>query len=631
MKMLRSLALFALLVALALPASAQFYEVVDLGDLGGGNTFPKAVNDNGVVVGRSDNANADARAFLWDDALLIREVVDGFLANGIASRANDINETGLIVGARGLEGSDLEPYSWTWDGVNGFTQTDLGALADGRLGEAMGVNASGVIVGYTETAPGQIQNPGILFADSILIRAFRWSGGSISAILNMIQGTEADAGDPVPSWGLDVNDAGAVVGAVMADGRLFGAHWDTADEIMIVDADGVTEGSADEANPLFRVNSSDLAAGAASAPFAARTQAYNFDATGGTVGAIPNTADLLPGLIAGTLPPPDDVVQEIEGAANDINDAGVSVGFSTIPANPGEAPRAVRWVGGAPEDLNGLNGVAASGWELLFATGINDMPIPWMVGIGFAPSGAVRAWLLRPTDAPPPVAAADPFKCYRVAENGRRTFQRRYVTLDDQFGSSNAQVLVPNELCAPVSKNQEPSTNPDAHLLCYKIRSDARRESRLVTDEDQFGTEELRVSGPAQLCLPAVKNDEGAANENHYQCYRARGNPPIGPFQAVLSDQFETKVTDLTGTSLHCNPVAKHDLDSSDYNGVIPYPGRHLKCYDIADAPGQAPFRGATVTTADQFGTLSLSVGTPTRFCEPACKNGECPIEPEVP
>jgi hypothetical protein len=213
----------------------------------------------------------------------------------------------------------------------------------------------------------------------------------------------------------------------------------------------------------------------------------------------------------------------------------------------------------------------------------------------------------------------DGFKCYKVKEPGRRTFEPVTRPLVDQFGDSFAKVLTPFELCAPASKNQEPVGDPNSHLLCYKIRSFGERTTRFVTDEDQFGPEELRVGSAVEFCVPAVKNNEGVAIENNYQCYQARGNPPIGPFEAVLEDQFETKTTDLIRTSLHCNPVL-----GGDDVGALVDPNRHLKCYDIADADGQARFPGAFVTTEDQFGPLSLQVGRPTRFCEPACKNDEC-------
>jgi hypothetical protein len=146
-----------------------------------------------------------------------------------------------------------------------------------------------------------------------------------------------------------------------------------------------------------------------------------------------------------------------------------------------------------------------------------------------------------------------------------------------------------------------------------------------VTDADQFGEEGVLVGAAIELCVPATKDreDEGPTWQdletglNHFQCYRALGFPRIGPFQVELKDQFQTKLTDVIGTSLHCNPASKNQ-------GPVPRPDDHLKCYSIADAPGQFPFFGATVTVEDQFGTKKIVAGRTTRLCERACKNDEC-------
>jgi hypothetical protein len=191
------------------------------------------------------------------------------------------------------------------------------------------------------------------------------------------------------------------------------------------------------------------------------------------------------------------------------------------------------------------------------------------------------------------------------------------VTLDDPFGLSDAKLLTPYELCTPVDKNGESISDPHAHLMCYKLRSYAPRARRHVTDSDQFGDEALTVGSPIELCVPAIKNEEGERSIpelesvlNHFQCYRATGDPQFGPLPPVsLVDQFEAKDTELTGTALHCNAVAKNE-------GFVPDPANRLKCYDIADVAGQAAFPGAAVTTLDQFGPLALEVGRPNRLCE---------------
>jgi hypothetical protein len=231
-------------------------------------------------------------------------------------------------------------------------------------------------------------------------------------------------------------------------------------------------------------------------------------------------------------------------------------------------------------------------------------------------------------------SCGDNYKCYKAKETFPRNFERQNVSLFDQFGITDAMVLTPFELCNPVRKNNENIGNEDAHLMCYKIRPRAEKQLRVVTDSDQFGDEQLRVGGAIELCVPATKNRdvsdpdaptwEDLENElNHYQCYQARldrGSDPLPfPFQVELEDQFETKITDVIRTSLHCNPVSKNE-------GEIPRPDDHLKCYDIVDSvlPPQPPFTGQTVTVEDQFGFKVIQAGRITRLCEEACKNGEC-------
>jgi hypothetical protein len=292
---------------------------------------------------------------------------------------------------------------------------------------------------------------------------------------------------------------------------------------------------------------------------------------------------------------------------------------------------------GSPPSGLSCPGTGENGRVYLRFQGIPDCTIdPCPTALNFEVLSRAEGWAFVEDGSRPPERAAgagptpiecvpgedgggEGFKCYRVKEPGRRTFRRQDVTLLDQFddSSSSATVLAPYELCAPASKDEEPVTDEDSHLLCYKIRSWAPRVARFVTDTDQFGDENLRVGPAVELCLPAIKNDEGTADENHFQCYQARpsrGIPLPFPIRVELEDQFETKDTDLLRTSLHCNPVDKN-------GGGIPYPSRHLKCYNIQDASEQDPFPGERVTTSDQFGPLTLQVGTPTRFCEPACKN----------
>jgi hypothetical protein len=84
-----------------------------------------------------------------------------------------------------------------------------------------------------------------------------------------------------------------------------------------------------------------------------------------------------------------------------------------------------------------------------------------------------------------------------------------------------------------------------------------------------------------------------------------------------LTDQFETKSTDLSRSVFVCNPTAK-TFDSTT-TGIVD-PTGHLKCYDADDSAGQPRFTGRTVSVDDQFGTWDVRIGKVSHVCEPATK-----------
>jgi hypothetical protein len=243
-------------------------------------------------------------------------------------------------------------------------------------------------------------------------------------------------------------------------------------------------------------------------------------------------------------------------------------------------------------------------------------------------------------EASDPCETGDSFKCYtaKLDPRGPR-FSSREVTLQDQFRTTNARVLRPYELCTPVDKNGEGIANESAHLMCYKIIDGGprgRRGSETVRVTDQFGTEQMITANSRVLCVPAIKNcdpEEQSCGEqlrqlqselNHFQCYAARTQPgfapvidPADPLQVELTDQFETKSTDLSRSVFVCNPTAK-SFDSTTTEIVDPT--KHLKCYDADDSPGQPRFTGRTVSVDDQFGSWDVRVGNVSHLCEDATK-----------
>jgi probable HAF family extracellular repeat protein len=120
-------------------------QMIDLGTLPNG-TFSeaRAISNRGQVVGGAfpEPGTGISRAFLWDQGVMTA-LPD--LAGSDSSWANDVNDAGVIVGASGFR-----PVRW----VNGVPQ-QLGPISGLQVGgEAVGINASGVIVGHSPDPSG---------------------------------------------------------------------------------------------------------------------------------------------------------------------------------------------------------------------------------------------------------------------------------------------------------------------------------------------------------------------------------------------------------------------------------------------------------------------------------------------
>lgn len=255
----------------------------------------------------------------------------------------------------------------------------------------------------------------------------------------------------------------------------------------------------------------------------------------------------------------------------------------------------------------------------------------------------------------PPV---NDFKCYAIKPEPRSRFERRAISITDQFGSRGAMIARPFEICAPVDKNGEGIQDPEAHLTCYKLVSRQRDSWRILGDIDQFTTpvqdslfvpESLIVGRAAELCLPAVKNCEeneegqcGRALEavqerlSHFQCYQARSiaEDPLVPGLLSLADQFASTTSDVGAAIKHCNPLTGKALDGGSIEElpVVTFPpdeegGRfweggeevHLKCYGLED---ETRLPRTSVEIRDQLypDGYRVRVGNSLQLCEPAVK-----------
>ncbi len=129
------------------------YTVTDLGTLGGPESIPNAISQNGIIVGNAMVSVSSNHPFIYRGNGPMQDI--GLLdpVNGVAGDADSVNCFGQVVGQPGAalgNGSDSGQafyYSGSWSPVG------LGTLG-GQSSIAHGINSSGQIAGEAQTASG---------------------------------------------------------------------------------------------------------------------------------------------------------------------------------------------------------------------------------------------------------------------------------------------------------------------------------------------------------------------------------------------------------------------------------------------------------------------------------------------
>jgi probable HAF family extracellular repeat protein len=257
--------------------------VVDLGSLGGPHTYAWDINDEGFVVGVSEDEHSRQLPFIWRDGVMMR-LFDGSKEprEGVAYGINNHGQVvGVLYPSRGDQGSHA--FSWA---RGSFTRLDA-PPGDGWTGStAWDINDAGAIV-------GEVQNDQAVFAA-------RWSRGhavvldhsakalseaalAINAFgLAVGRNTDAELGLRATSWSSEgakylafesamataINDIGTIVGKhdmstasrrafVQTDGVGIDLHAATRDnpyassEAMDIDCAGRIVGAAFRSDPAW--------------------------------------------------------------------------------------------------------------------------------------------------------------------------------------------------------------------------------------------------------------------------------------------------------------------------------------------------------------------------------------------
>ncbi len=127
--------------------------LTDLGDLGGGDSSATAINDHGIVAGESSTAAGTTRAFRYDLATHVMTDLGALLPGASFSEARGINDSGVIVGDADYRPSTSEypppdRHAFRWDPATS-AMTDLGEPGTNQGSAAQDINDSGVIVGWS--------------------------------------------------------------------------------------------------------------------------------------------------------------------------------------------------------------------------------------------------------------------------------------------------------------------------------------------------------------------------------------------------------------------------------------------------------------------------------------------------
>jgi len=310
--MTRTVYCICAVLLLATLAAAQAYRVTDLGVLSGDvSTAGRAISPSGQVVGDAEN---NLQAFFWSTAQGLRGLPH--LQGGGYSVAMGINASGLIAGYSTYNELESE-HAVLW--INGRIQ-DLGTLPGGDDSWANAINASSQVVGASNSSKTQPN-------------AFLWSKGKGMFDLGVLpKGFYSEA--------FGVNSSGQVVGmSNTVGGNWHAFSWSKSTGMKDL---GTLDSGKSTGATANAINDSGQIVGTSSCGSSC-THAALWTSTG--------IQDL------GTLP------GSSISAANGINNLGQVVG---------ESGGAFIWSEATGiQDLNDLI-PAGSGWTLTWAFAIND-------------------------------------------------------------------------------------------------------------------------------------------------------------------------------------------------------------------------------------------------------------------
>jgi probable HAF family extracellular repeat protein len=353
-KLLAVLVLFFVAVA-----SAQTYTIIDLGVLKGDNESSGFwINDLGDVVGCSDTQTAmgypctglvaGQHAFYWRRGKGMKDL--GTLSGGTVSGAIGINASGSVVGYSNVKGqSPTDFIAVQWSSTGAIKK--LGTLSGGSSSAAFQINSAGEVAGDS-------------FLSSGIVNATKWTNDKIRNLGKLP--------NAIFTAGLAINDNGLIVGeSVFSYGPPFTSHAFLWNGSTMKDLGVLSGGVSSMANAI---NSLGVVVGQSDGT---RTDGHWHAVKWDTSGNIKDLGVLNGGTYS---------------VAFGVNDANVVVGYGNISTN---APHAMIWTPShGMRDLNSLI-PASTGWTLINANAINN--VGQITGYG-SHNGHNHAFVLTPVN-----------------------------------------------------------------------------------------------------------------------------------------------------------------------------------------------------------------------------------------
>lgn len=416
--------------------AAPMYTVIDLGTLGGSTSYAQAINNSGQITGASSLTgdptdsigNPIFHTFLYRN----RQMIDLGTLGGDSSFGNAINDYGRVVGDSFLPGNPMAYGGFARHGFlyNGSFKTDLGSLGGMFGSSATGMNNSGQIVGQADLPDGRL-------------RGFFYNSG-------VLQEIPTPASDYTVAYA--INNNGLIVGSMIPlgstsqnaftyDTQPFGPHPQFPQFPQFKDI-GTLGGNFAQA---ISVNDSGWIVGESSLP------------------GPPDSGSLHAFLYQGSMMDLGTLPGDEYSSASHINALGQVVGWSA-PADFATY-RGFLWSNGLMQDLNTLI-PANSGWQISFASGINDFG--QIVGVGVRNGQSHAVLLIAPAFSIG--VLADLVQSFDLPQGIKNSL---LMKLQNAIGSANAGDLADacNQLQAFVNQvnaqagNQIPATQANQLLI----------------------------------------------------------------------------------------------------------------------------------------------------------------------